>query len=166
MFWHPLPAQIRAGARQMPPPGRGMQQSEAPARTLHFHPGRGKRPPVSQRNREGCRHSGRVRAGPVRRLFGHLPVRKRITVAAGGGWSVTIGAGIALIIIGGILKWGVTWKPANLDLGAIGIILMAGGAAVLIVAIVFTVRRSRRTAGAQVYEERRYTEPPPPPTGP
>jgi hypothetical protein len=79
---------------------------------------------------------------------------------------VTIGGSIALIIIGAILKWGVTWKPANLDLSAIGIILMAGGVACLIVAIVFTVRRSRRVAGAQVYEERRYTEPPPPPTGP
>src|SRR6516164_2732950 len=88
----------------------------------------------------------RARPGPVRRPFGHLPARKRITVASGGGWSVTIGAGIALIIIGAILKWGVTWKPANLDLGAIGIILMVGGVAVVIVAIVFMMRRSRRTA--------------------
>ena len=79
---------------------------------------------------------------------------------------MTIGGSIALIIIGAILKWGVTWKPANLDLGAIGIILMAGGVACLIVSIVFLVRRSRRVTGAQVYEERRYTEPPPPPTGP
>lgn len=79
---------------------------------------------------------------------------------------MTIGGSIALIIIGAILKWGVTWKPANLDLNAIGIILMIGGVACLIVSIVFLVRRSRRTAGAQVYEERRYTEPPPPPTGP
>ena len=79
---------------------------------------------------------------------------------------MTIGGSIALIIIGAILKWGVTWKPANLDLGAIGIILMVGGVAGLVVSITFMVRRSRRTAGAQVYEERRYTEPPPPPTGP
>ena len=98
--------------------------------------------------------------------LGTYPARKRITVASGGGWSVTIGGSIALIIIGAILKWGVTWKPANLDLSAIGIILMVGGVACLIVSIVFLVRRSRRTAGAQVYEERRYTEPPPPPTGP
>ena len=108
----------------------------------------------------------RARPGPVRRPFGHLPARKRITVASGGGWSVTIGGSIALIIIGAILKWGVTWKPANLDLSAIGIILMVGGVACLIVSVVFVVRRSRRTTGAQVYEERRYTEPPPPPTGP
>ncbi len=75
---------------------------------------------------------------------------------------MTIGGSIALIIIGAILKWGVTWKPKNIDLGAIGIILMAGGVACLIASVVFVVRRSRQTAGAQVYEERRYTEPPSP----
>jgi hypothetical protein len=81
---------------------------------------------------------------------------------------VTIGGSIALIIIGAILKWGITWKPKNIDLEAIGVILMIGGVACLLVAIFFTVRRSRRTAGTQVYEERRYTEPPssPPPMGP
>ena len=90
----------------------------------------------------------------------------------GGGWLVTIGGSIALIIIGAILKWGITWKPAHLDLEVIGIILMCGGVAGLIVSIVFTMRRSRAVPGAQVYQERRYTEPtrytepPPPPTGP
>jgi len=89
---------------------------------------------------------------------------------------VTIGGSIALIIIGAILKWGVSWKPAHLDLGVIGIILMCGGVVGLIVSIVFTMRRSRRVSGAQVYEQSRYAEPPgyteppppppPPPTGP
>ena len=87
---------------------------------------------------------------------------------------MTIGGSIALIIIGAILKWGITWKPAHLDLEVIGIILMCGGVAGLIVSIVFTMRRSRAVPGAQVYQERRYTEPtryterppPPPPTGP
>jgi hypothetical protein len=79
---------------------------------------------------------------------------------------VTIGASIALIIIGAILKWGITWKPAHLDLGVIGIILMCGGVIGLILSIVLTLRRSRSASGAQVYQERRYTEPPPPPTGP
>jgi len=85
---------------------------------------------------------------------------------------VTIGGSIALIIIGAILKWGVTWKPAHLDLGVIGIIFMVGGVAGLIVSIVFTMRRSRGISGTQVNEERRYTEPPgyteppPPSTGP
>jgi hypothetical protein len=87
-------------------------------------------------------------------------------MARGGGWSVTIGGSIALIIIGAILKWGVTWKPAHVDLGIIGIILMVGGVAGLIMGIVFTMRRSRQVSGAHVYEERSYTEPPPPPAGP
>jgi len=84
-------------------------------------------------------------------------------MARGGGWAVTIGGSIALIIIGAILKWGVTWKPKNIDLEAIGVILMIGGVACLLVAIYFVVRRGRRAGGTQVYEERRYTEPPPPP---
>jgi hypothetical protein len=77
---------------------------------------------------------------------------------------VTIGGSIALIIIGAVLKWGITYKPKNLDLQAIGIILMAGGVVCLAVSIAFMLRRQRQVAGAQVYEERRYTEPPPPPT--
>jgi hypothetical protein len=85
---------------------------------------------------------------------------------------VTIGTSIALIIIGAILKWGITWKPAHLDLEVIGIILMCGGAVGLILSIVFTMRRSRPVSAAHVRQERRYTEPPrhteppPPPTGP
>ena len=75
---------------------------------------------------------------------------------------MTIGGSIALIIVGAILKWGITWQPKNVDLGAIGIILMAGGVVGLIVSISFMVARSRRRASMQVYEERRYTEPPPP----
>jgi Domain of unknown function (DUF6458) len=75
---------------------------------------------------------------------------------------VTIGGSIALIIVGAILRWGITWKPKHVDLEAIGVILMAGGVACLIVSVVFMIRRSRRAAGAQVYEERRYTEPTPP----
>jgi len=39
-------------------------------------------------------------------------------MARGGGWSMTIGGSIALIIIGAILKWGISWKPAHLDLGS------------------------------------------------
>jgi hypothetical protein len=74
---------------------------------------------------------------------------------------VTIGGSIALIIIGAIMRWGITWKPKHIDLEAIGIILMIGGVACLIVSVLFAVRRSRRATSAQVYEERRYTEPPP-----
>ncbi len=73
---------------------------------------------------------------------------------------MTIGGSIALIVIGAILKWGITWKPTNVNLQAIGVILMVAGAAGLIISIAFTVSRRRGRASAEVYEERRYTEPP------
>jgi hypothetical protein len=73
---------------------------------------------------------------------------------------VTIGGSIALIVIGAILKWGVTWQPNNVNLQVIGVILMIAGVAGLIISVTFiTMRRSRRES-AEVYEERRYTEPP------
>jgi hypothetical protein len=71
---------------------------------------------------------------------------------------VTIGGSIALIIIGAILRFAITWKPAHIDLQVIGVILMCGGAAGLIISIVFYTTRQRTSA--EVYEERRYTEPP------
>jgi hypothetical protein len=73
---------------------------------------------------------------------------------------LTIGGSIALIVIGAILRFGITWKPAHVDLGAIGIILMIAGAVGLIISIVFLATRRRGRESAQVYEERRYTEPP------
>ncbi len=73
---------------------------------------------------------------------------------------MTIGGSIALIVIGAILTWGVTWHPTYVDLQAIGVILMIAGVAGLIISIAFTVNRRRGRARADVYEERRYTEPP------
>jgi drug/metabolite transporter (DMT)-like permease len=73
---------------------------------------------------------------------------------------VTIGGSIALIVIGAILRFGITWKPSHVDLQAIGVILMIAGAVCLVIAIAFIVTRRRGRASAQVYEERRYTEPP------
>jgi Domain of unknown function (DUF6458) len=75
--------------------------------------------------------------------------------------TVTIGGSIALIVIGAILKWGITWHPAHVDLQIIGIILMIAGVAGLIISITFQVTRRRQRASAQVYEERRYMQPPP-----
>jgi hypothetical protein len=80
--------------------------------------------------------------------------------------TVAIGASVALIIIGAILKFGVTWHAANIDIQVIGVILMiAGGAGLIFSVALLTMRRHdmrRRTApAAQVYEERRYIEPPP-----
>jgi hypothetical protein len=74
--------------------------------------------------------------------------------------TVTIGGSMALIVIGAILRFGITWRPAHVDLQAIGLILMIAGAVALAVSIAFTVAKRRDRAGAQVYEERRYTEPP------
>jgi hypothetical protein len=73
---------------------------------------------------------------------------------------VTIGGSIALIIIGAILRFAVTWTPNGIDLQIVGVILMIGGAIGLIISISFLVARRRRAASTQVYEERRYTEPP------
>ena len=68
---------------------------------------------------------------------------------------------VGLIVIGAILKWGITWHPMHVDLQIIGVILMIAGVAGLIISITFQVMRRRQRASAQVYEERRYTQPPP-----
>ncbi len=73
---------------------------------------------------------------------------------------MTIGGSVALIIIGAILKFAVTWKPAHIDLQVVGLILMIGGAALLVASIAFTVSKNRRRASAEVYEQRHYVEPP------
>lgn len=73
---------------------------------------------------------------------------------------MTIGGSAALIIIGAILRFAVTWSPKNVDLQVIGVILMIGGVAGLCVAIGLMLMRRRDRAGAQVTEERRYVEPP------
>lgn len=73
---------------------------------------------------------------------------------------MTIGGSIALIVIGAILKWGVTWKPTNVDLQVIGVILIIAGVVGLIISITLMATRRRGRESAEVYEERRYTEPP------
>lgn len=73
---------------------------------------------------------------------------------------MTIGGSAALIIIGAILRFGITWKPAHVDLQVIGVILMVAGALGLIISIALIATRRRGRASAEVYEERRYTEPP------
>jgi len=72
---------------------------------------------------------------------------------------VTIGASVALIVVGAILRFGVTWKPAHVDLQVIGVILMVAGVLGLIISVIFMVMRRNDRRGAQVYEERRYTDP-------
>ena len=73
---------------------------------------------------------------------------------------MTIGGSAALIIIGAILRFGVTWQPAHVDLQIIGVILMIAGALGLVLSLIFMVMRRNDRRSAQVYEERRYTDPP------
>ncbi len=73
---------------------------------------------------------------------------------------MTIGGSIALIVIGAILRFAVTWKPKYVDLEAIGVILMVAGVAGLAVSVALLVSRRRARGATEVYEQRRYVEPP------
>ncbi len=73
---------------------------------------------------------------------------------------MTIGGSIALIIVGAIMRFAVTWKGKYIDLQAIGVILMVAGVVGLAVSVGLLISRRHARAGTQVYEERRYTEPP------
>jgi hypothetical protein len=64
---------------------------------------------------------------------------------------MTIGGSVALIVIGAILRFAVTWKPKYLDLRAIGVILMVAGVVGLVVSVAVLVSRRRaRARGAGV----------------
>jgi hypothetical protein len=73
---------------------------------------------------------------------------------------VTIGGSAALIIIGAILRFAVTWTPKNVDLQVVGVILMIGGVAGLCVAVALMAMRRRNQVSTEVTEQRRYIEPP------
>lgn len=69
---------------------------------------------------------------------------------------MTIGGGIALIVIGAILAFGVELQLAGVDLDIIGMILMVAGVAGVVIGLVTRNRRvvEQRPAGT-VVEERR-----------
>jgi Domain of unknown function (DUF6458) len=77
------------------------------------------------------------------------------------GGPVSIGGSVALIVIGAILRFAVSWNSQYVDIQTLGLILMLGGIVCLIIALVLIAARRRARAGAQVVEERRYIEPPP-----
>ena len=56
---------------------------------------------------------------------------------------MSIGAGVALFVIGAILAFAVNVEVEWVDLSLIGYILMAGGAVVFIVGLVLMMRRRR-----------------------
>jgi hypothetical protein len=74
---------------------------------------------------------------------------------------VSIGGSVALIVIGAILRFAVSWNSAYVNVQALGVILMLGGIVALIIAVTLIAARRRARTGVQVVEERRYTEPPP-----
>ena len=74
---------------------------------------------------------------------------------------MTIGGSIALIVVGAILRFAVTWHGNYLDIQAIGVILMVAGVVGLGVSVGLLISRRRARTSATVYEQRRYTEPPP-----
>lgn len=81
---------------------------------------------------------------------------------------MTYGGSIALIVIGAILRFAISYSPSGIDLQLVGVILIIAGVVGLIISLVWMFGRRRRTVTAtsaaapqtEVYEERRYTEPP------
>jgi hypothetical protein len=76
------------------------------------------------------------------------------------GGPVTIGGSIALIIIGAILRFAITWTPQYVDIQAMGVILMLGGLVGLAISLTLFFTRRRSQGSTRVTEQRRYIEPP------
>ncbi len=70
-----------------------------------------------------------------------------------------IGGGIALIVIGAILAFGVTDQISGVDLTVIGYICMGAGFLMLILALVLNAQRSN-TTHREVIERHDDTRPP------
>jgi hypothetical protein len=70
-----------------------------------------------------------------------------------GDGSVTIGGSIALIIIGAILAFAVSFDLAGIDIQIIGLILMVGGLIGLVFGLV-VARRGRAVETTRVVDER------------
>ena len=71
-------------------------------------------------------------------------------------FSMTVGSGIGLIILGAILAFGIEADTiSGIDLQAIGYILMAGGAVGILLGLVLMSRRTgpRRTSRTEVVEQ-------------
>ncbi|WP_395111128.1 DUF6458 family protein [Actinomadura sp. SCN-SB] len=76
---------------------------------------------------------------------------------------MTIGAGLALIIIGAILTYAVEIDVSGLDIRVVGIILMVGGLAGLIIGIIrmASARRRPPPGGDGRYYDDTYQDVPP-----
>jgi len=72
---------------------------------------------------------------------------------------MTIGGSLVLIALGAILKYAVTAKISGIDIGTIGVVLMAVGVVGLIISIVWLLNQRRRLTAPSVVERPRYAEP-------
>ena len=70
-----------------------------------------------------------------------------------------LGTGIALLVIGGILAFGVRDSFSGVDLTAIGYVCMGAGALAIILVLVLQQQR-RRTSHTSVVERRDAGDPP------
>jgi hypothetical protein len=66
---------------------------------------------------------------------------------------VTIGGSIALIVIGAILKFAVSWQPNGIDLPLVGLILMIAGIVGLLIGL-FMYANASRTVRRDRYGDR------------
>ena len=72
---------------------------------------------------------------------------------------MSLGLGIFLLVVGGILAFGVRDQFTALDLTAIGYVCMAGGALAIVLTLVLQQQR-RRTSNTTYVERRDDTRPP------
>ncbi|MEU3464208.1 hypothetical protein ABZ721_30160 [Streptomyces sp. NPDC006733] len=77
---------------------------------------------------------------------------------------MTAAGGLALILIGAILRYAITWQTRWIDLNVLGAICMIGGVAGLLLGMLLTYNRRRRTdrrhQSERVYEQRYFEDPP------
>lgn len=72
---------------------------------------------------------------------------------------MSLGLGIFLLVVGGILAFGVQDQLTSFDLTAIGYVCMAGGVLAIVLSLVVQQQR-RRTTNATYVERRDDTRPP------
>ncbi len=72
---------------------------------------------------------------------------------------MTIAGGLALIILGAILRYAVTWRANWINIDTLGAILMIGGAVGLAAGLLVQYAHRRTQARSRVYEQRYYEEP-------
>lgn len=72
---------------------------------------------------------------------------------------MSLGLGIFLLVVGGILAFGVRDQLTDFDLTAIGYVCMAGGALAIVLTLVLQQQR-RRTTNTTYVERRDDTRPP------